>query len=151
MSHQKIRFIVWLFVFLSALALLFTGSPSLEYVLLKKPYLPFGTLISWLGMIALPMAIYWGSKKLRNPVNRINRFLSRILNILIVLAILWAPICFLLAGNPAFNFSEVEGFQGGQAAMRLFWAYSYGLPLICILLLLVFWLTAVVRKLRRNS
>lgn len=140
MNNRKLWFFSSLGVFGLAFFLLVTGSPLLETSLSQKHYIPIGNITTWLGMIALPFSIYWGAKKMRKAVSRLNRFLSRILKILIVLAIFWAPICFFLAGNLAFNFSEVEGFQGGQAAMRWFWRYSYGLPLASIVVLILYWI-----------
>lgn len=151
MNRRKIWFIGSLAIFFTALLLLVTGSSILDNSMSQTRNIPFGNLTTWLGMIALPLSVYWGSNSFRQPDTRFRSFLAILLKILIILGILWAPICYLLAGNFAFNFSEVEGFQGGQSAMRWFWYYSYGLPLACILLLLVFWIITVVRKLRRNS
>lgn len=131
--------------------LLFNGSSFLELAVVHKPYLPFGTLITWMGMIAIPCTIYWGIKELRKPSRRRNHLFSRILKVFMILAILWAPICALLAGNLAFNFSEVEGFQGGQTAMRWFWRYSYGLPIASFVFILTYWFAAIVRRVHRNS
>ena len=151
MSRRKICLLAALLVFILALILLFTGSPLLELEILGDPYLPAGTLITWFGMIALPAAIYWGIKEMRQPGSQITRFLSGLLKVLLILAILWAPICSLLAGNLAFNFSEVQGFQGGQTAMRMFWWYSYGLPVESLLLLLIYWSTSLTNRMGRIS
>ena len=151
MRTQKIRLITAILVFILALILLFTGSTVLEYAILKDPYLPIGTLITWLGMISLPYAIYWGIKEIRQPSRKTTRLLSSVLKVILALAILWAPICYLLAGNLAFNFSEVEAFQGGQSAMRWFWRYSYGLPITSLGVFLAYGIHSLIRRLGRNS
>ena len=151
MNKQKIVLLTSLVIFILALTLLFTGSSFLEYALITEPYLPVGTISTWLGMIALPSSIYWGSKEMRQPSSKINKVLSRLLKILLVLAVFWAPISALLAGNLAYNFSEVEPFQGGQSAMRWFWRYSYGLPIGAIVLLLIYWTTSLIKRVGRIS
>lgn len=151
MSKRNIWFIVSLVTFMAAIALLATGSPWLELTLLKDPYLPLGTLSTWFGMIAIPLAIYWGSRVFRHPENLMDRFLAKAIKAVLFLAVLWGPICFLLAGNLAFNFSEVDRFQGGQTAMRWFWRYSYGIPIASITLLFTYWIHLLLQRLRRNS
>jgi len=55
--------------------------------------------------------------------------LAFVLKAIILLAILWVPISYLLAGNIAFTFTESITFQGGQQAMKLFWYFIYFLSL----------------------
>ena len=133
------------------LYLLVTGSPLLEKSLSSTQNIPLGNLLTWMGMIALPLSIYWGSKGLRQPDSTVRKYLSVLLKCLILLALLWVPICYLLAGNIAFNFSGTEEFQGGQIAMKWFWRYSYGLPIVTIGVLLAYWITTGIRRMGRNS
>ena len=151
MKIRKLWFLGSLTVFFASLIMLVSGTPFLEKSMSQTRNIPVGTLTTWLGMIALPLSVYWGTKHLRQPDTRFRTFLSIFLKCLIILGILWVPICYLLSGNIAFNFSEVEGFQGGQSAMRWFWRYSYGLPIATIVLLLTYWITALVNSVRRNS
>ncbi|MDH3697928.1 MAG: hypothetical protein OEQ81_04635 [Flavobacteriaceae bacterium] len=146
MENRKLFLLGSLVIFIVALTLLFTGSPILDRSLSTTSNVPWGTWITWLGMIALPFSIYWSSKGLREPDTRLRKLLSNILKIIIILALLWAPICYLLAGNIAFNFSEVEGFQGGQTAMKWFWRYSYGIPIVTIGVLLLYWVSHFIKK-----
>lgn len=123
-----------------------TGSSLLTMALDSDETIPFGTLITWTGMITLPLTIYWGIKELREPSSKLNRILSGFLKIMIVLGILWVPIAYLLAGNLSFSFSEKETFQGGQAAMRWFWRLSYGIGIGTMLILSTYWISLVFKK-----
>lgn len=151
MNRRKIFLLISLTVLVVAFILLYTGSGILEAALNNSPYIPVGTLTTWLGMIAFPLAVYWGSKGLRQPATSVRRSLAAIVKFILALAILWAPICYLLAGNWAYNFSEVAGFQGGQEAMRWFWRLSYGIPIASVLVLIAYWISALAKKLGRNS
>jgi hypothetical protein len=131
----------------SVIILLVTGSSLLNTALKsEKTILPFGTLITWTGMISFPLTIYWGIKELRKPSSNLNRILSGLLKIIIVLGILWVPISYLLAGNLSFSFSEKETFQGGQDAMRWFWRLSYGIGIGAILILFTYWISLIFKK-----
>ena len=123
-----------------------TGSSLLTMALDSDETIPFGTLITWTGMITLPLTIYWGIKELRKPSCKLNRILSGFLKIMLVLGILWVPIAYLLAGNLSFSFSEKETFQGGQAAMRWFWRLSYGIGIGTMLILSTYWISLVFKK-----
>jgi hypothetical protein len=125
---------------------LVTGSSLLTIALNRDETIPFGTLITWTGMISLPLTIYWGIKELRKPSSKLNRFLSGFLKIIIALGILWVPISYLLAGNLSFTFSEKETFQGGQDAMRWFWRLSYGIGIGAILTITTYWISLLFIK-----
>lgn len=137
MRRSKILFISSLLVFLIVAFLLFTGSSVLLIALSEDPYFPLGTLITWIGLIALPMSIYWGVKNFRVPKRRIHKFFSFLLKLTILLAILWVPISYGLAGNWSNTFTESVTFQGGQLAMKYFWTLSYGIPLLSLAILLI--------------
>ncbi|MBO3118102.1 hypothetical protein J4050_15220, partial [Winogradskyella sp. DF17] len=108
--------------------------------------IPLGTFITWAGMIALPLSVYWGIKELRKPSEKLNRILSGFIKIIIILGILWVPISYLLAGNLSFSFSEKETFQGGQDAMKWFWRLSYGIGIGSILTIIVYWISLIFKK-----
>jgi hypothetical protein len=126
--------------------LLVTGSSLLTMGLDSDKSIPFGTLITWTGMISLPLTIYWGIKELRKPSSKLNRILSGFLKTIIALGILWVPISYLLAGNLSFSFSEKETFQGGQDAMRWFWRLSYGIGIGAILIITTYWISLLFKK-----
>lgn len=146
MNKRKIYFYIALILTLSVMTLLATGSSLLTIAFNSSEIIPFGTLITWTGMITLPLTIYWGIKELRKPSSKLNRILSSSLKIIIVLGILWVPISYLLAGNLSFSFSEKETFQGGQDAMKWFWRLSYGIGVGVILILSAYWFSLVFKK-----
>ena len=146
MNRRKTYFYCALLLTLSVILLLLTGSSLLTMALDSDGSIPFGTLITWTGMIALPLSIYWGIKELRKPSSKLNRILSGFLKVIIILGILWVPISYLLAGNLSFTFSEKETFQGGQDAMRWFWRLSYGIGIGAILTISTYWISLVFKK-----
>lgn len=146
MKKRKIYFFGALILTLCTTVLLVTGSPVLSIALVNDPSIPFGTLITWSGMISLPLTIYWGIEEMRIPTGKLNKILSGFLKLMIISGILWVPISFLLAGNLSFTFSEKEIFQGGQLAMRWFWRFSYGIVIGTILTLIIFWLSILFNK-----
>jgi hypothetical protein len=148
MNKRKIYFYGALILTLSVIILLITGSSLITMALISDPTIPFGTLVTWTGMISLPLTIYWGIKELRKPSSNLNRILSGFLKIIVVLGILWVPISYLLAGNLSFSFSEKETFQGGQDAMKWFWRLSYGIGIGSILTLIVYWISLLFKKIK---
>jgi hypothetical protein len=146
MNRRKIWFLSSLIVTFFTITLLVTGSSLLMIALDDDNSIPLGTFITWAGMIALPLSIYWGIKELRKPSSKLNRFLSGLLKIIIILGILWVPVSYLLAGNLSFSFSEKVTFQGGQEAMRWFWRLSYGIGIGSILTIIVYWISLIFRK-----
>ena len=146
MNRRKTYFYISLILTLSVITLLASGSSLLTIALNSDNSIPFGTLITWTGMVSLPLTIYWGIKELRKPLSKLNKILSGFLKIIIILGILWVPISFLLAGNLSFTFSEKESFQGGQVAMRWFWWLSYGIGIGAILTLIIYWISLFFKK-----
>lgn len=146
MNIREIWFFSSLIVTLSTIILLVTGSSILMIALDDVNSIPAGTFITWAGMIALPLSIYWGIRELRKPSTKLNRILSGFLKIIITLGILWVPISYLLAGNLSFSFSEKVTFQGGQIAMRWFWRLSYGIGIGSILTLIAYWISLIFKK-----
>ena len=151
MKPSNLRFLVALAVSSIVIVLFLSSSPLLTLGLDKADSIPLGTFITWAGMIAFPLTIYWSAKELRRPTNRWNSILVNLLKIIIGLGILWVPIAYLLAGNIAFNFSNQPTFQGGQTAMRYFWRLSYGIPIGAILILVIFWISSMLIKGDNNS
>ncbi len=146
LNRRKVYFFIALIATLSTTLLLVMGSPLLTVALDSDNSIPLGTLITWIGMISLPSAVYFGIKELRNPTGKLYRILSVFLKIIIVLGILWVPLSYALAGNLSFSFSEKETFQGGQTAMRWFWRLSYGIAIGSILVLVVYWISLLFIK-----
>jgi len=150
MNRRILWLLISVIVFISSLYLLMTGSPLLEFSLSKTSYLPLGNLTTWMGTIALPLLVFWSCGGLRKPDTALRKTLSFVLKTVIVLALLWAPVCYLLAGNAGFNFSEQEGFQGGQTAMKLFWGYSFGVPIVSLAVWIAYGFSLLFRRMGRN-
>ena len=148
MEKRKICFIASLIVTVIVVTLLVTGSSLLTITLDKNNSLPLGNLITWAGMVSLPLTIYWGIGEMRNPTGPLNKILSGILKLVILLAVLWFPISFLLAGNLTFSFSEKESFRGSQQAMKWFWGLSYGIGLGALLSLGIFGISFIFKKIK---
>ena len=64
-STIRLGFTAALAIFLFALALLVTGSPLLAVPLSERLGLPLGNVITWFGMTALVMLVWFGSRGLR--------------------------------------------------------------------------------------
>lgn len=146
MKHSKLWFMISLIVFIGTGFLLLTGSSVLTISLSRSTNIPLGTFTTWAGIASLPLALYFGIRKLREPTSIKDRFLAYILKILIGLAILWMPICYLLAGNISFSFTEKAEFQGGQLAMQIFWYFSYFVAAGPIILFLIYGITSLFKK-----
>lgn len=141
LNRRKTYFFVCLLVSIGTIFLLVTGSSLLTLSLNSKKTIPFGTLITWAGMVSLPLTIYYGMKEFRKPTTNFNKILAGFLKVIITLGILWVPISFLLAGNLSFSFSEKETFQGGQTAMKWFWSLSYAIVIGTILNIVIYWIS----------
>ena len=151
MKRGRIWFYSSLMMTLFTILLLVTGSSLLTLAIDKADTIPLGTFITWAGMISLPLSIYWGIQELRNPKGAFSSFLSKSLKVILLLAILWVPISYLLAGNLSFSFSEKETFQGGQIAMRWFWRISYGIGLGAVLILILYWISLLFKTVDDKS
>ena len=146
MDKRKTYFYCSLLLTLFAVILLVSGSSLLTINLIRGSTIPLGTLTTWVGMISLPLMIYWGVKELREPTSSLNKMLSRILKVVIIFGLFWGPISYLLAGNFSFSFSDKQTFQGGQAAMLWFWRVSYGIGIGAILTVIAYWFSLLFKK-----
>ncbi|WP_345170291.1 hypothetical protein [Algibacter aquimarinus] len=146
MYKRKIYFFSSLIITLSTIIIFATGSSLLTLAINNSNTIPLGTFITWVGLISLPMSIFWGIQELRKPTTNFNKFLSSFLKLIILLAILWVPISYLLAGNLSFNFSEKTVFQGGQTAMKCFWFLTYGISIGALSTICLYWISLLFKK-----
>lgn len=146
MNKRRTWFYISLAIMLFTIVLLVTGSSILTIALDKHDSIPLGTFITWAGIISLPLTIYWGIKEFRKPTRPFYKYLAVALKSIMILAVLWVPISYLLSGNISFSFAEKDTFQGGQLAMKWFWGISYGMALGPILLLIVYWLSLLFNR-----
>jgi hypothetical protein len=152
MLKKQLFLSISLIIFTGVLGALVMGAKTLNYPLLKNPPLPFGNIIIALGFIALPCIFYFGVSSFYYPVNQKERLFSLFYKVLIGIAVLWFPLGYLLSGNFAFNFGSTPDFQGGQLALKIFWAFNYILGLLPFLLLATFGLLKLLpQKKKMNS
>ncbi|SFR52348.1 hypothetical protein SAMN04490243_2581 [Robiginitalea myxolifaciens] len=143
---RKIYLFTCLLIIAIVLFFLITGSSVLMIALDEAGSLPLGTLLTWLGLIAVPLAIYWGNQSFRKPEKPAEIWFSRLLKFAIVLAILWVPLAYLLAGNLSFSFRGQEEFRGSDRASIWFWRLSYTTVILPVLILLSHWIYTIFRK-----
>ena len=149
MTKPSLYFFACLLIFILVLTLLMTGSSILTVPMYEGSSIPMGTPITWMGLIALPLTIYFGVGEIRNPKKR-HKLFNQLLKFFVGLAVLWVPISYLLAGNLSFSFSgTATGFQGGQLAMKLFWGYTYGIAILPVLLLIIHWFLKLINTIRK--
>lgn len=146
---SRFYFFACLLIFILVLTLLMTGSSILTVPMYEGSSIPMGTPITWMGLIALPLTIYFGVGEFRNPKKR-HKLFNQLLTFSVGLAVLWVPVSYLLAGNLSFSFSgATTGFQGGQLAMKLFWGYTYGIAILPVLLLIIHWFLKLINTIRK--
>lgn len=151
MKRRKVWFFASLIVAFSTIILLASGSSLLTISLNSSNSVPLGNIITWAGMISLPLSIYLGVRNLRRPSGILNTSLAGLLKIILAMAILWFPLSYMLAGNLSFSFSEKETFQGSQKAMRWFWGFSYGIGIGAISTVIMYWISLLFKKVINDS
>lgn len=149
MTKPKLYLLGCLLILIVTTLLLLTGSSILSMPLFKGSSIPMGTPITWIGLISLPLSIYFGISKFREPTHTLYKYLGPLLTLSLFAAFLWVPISYVLAGNLSFSFSEKEGFQGGQSAMKWFWGYSYAVVILPLALLVMHWIWALAKGLKK--
>ena len=120
---------------LASFVLLVTGSPVIVKTIGSSGF-PWGNLIAWLGISALPCAILTGRKAFYNPQNKTDKTFRIILLVLLGVAITWGLVGFALANNWSFSFKQQPEFRGSDRASLYFWYYTAMVVLAPILLLI---------------
>lgn len=146
MEKRKIWLYCSLTILIITLVLIVSGSSLLSLTLDQNESIPLGTFITWFGIISLHLSIYLSLNRPKNLSKTILKKLMPILKSLLILAILWMPICYLLAGNLSFTFTDKIEFQGGQLAMKWFWRFTYGIVIAPIIILIFYWILSLFRK-----
>jgi hypothetical protein len=147
---RKIVLFIMLIAFLLTVYLVFSGAEILYKPFINAVGMPFGTLISWIGIIAFPFSIYFACTHINNPKTRFSKNYQTVLKILIILACLWGIVGYYLADNWAFNFSSKKVFRGGEKAAIYFWNYTYTIVILPLLFVIVYWLHSGIKKLNKN-
>lgn len=121
--------------------LLATGSKWLEVPAVAAIGLPLGNLIAWIGLVALPTAVYFGIGQASPHRGMLDCACRSILLLSLALAVAWEFVCYGLAGNWACNFpGSGDSFRGSNEAAMSFWIYSIvtvALPLLVLSVLLL--------------
>lgn len=133
----RLGFAVSLLILVVSLGLLVTGSPLLTMTLSARIGLPLGNVITWLGMVALVFAIWFGSAGLRDPRTVADRLYRHAWVALLAMAVLWPFVSYALAGNWSYSFGQRDGFRGSSAAADWFFRYSYAIVLLPLLFVIV--------------
>lgn len=145
MKNRKLYLFAALFVILISMGLLVSGSPLLTLGLDEADTVPLGTFTTWAGLIALPVAVYFSVKVLREPSGKWYGFLSGFLKFIALLAVLWVPISYLLAGNMSFSFSSAnDGFRGSPLAYVWFKRFTLGIVYGALAALVFHWVTRLI-------
>ena len=147
------RFIGSFVIVVIALFLLGTGSEILVQPIVKGVAIPLGTFITWIGIIALPLTILYGSKSMSNPSSRIEKIFHKTLKALCLLGFSWGFVSYWLAANWSFNFSVREEFRGSPDAYEYFKIFTIilvllpiGTGLVFAIRKLILSLTKVIKK-----
>lgn len=114
------------------------GLPILNEPLFKGCGLPFGTLVTWIGITMLPFSILIGIRIIRKPISNIYRFYNRGFWFLSLLSATWGLVSYILAGNWTFTFSNNNGYKGSDQAFTAFLYYTATLISLTLLFLLIF-------------
>ncbi|MBN1822422.1 MAG: hypothetical protein JXR31_12660 [Prolixibacteraceae bacterium] len=151
--RKLIPFILF-FVFAGSLIFLVTASPLLTVDLSANNSFPLGTLITWMGITALPSFIYFAFPTIRKSKTRTSKIYKWVFLCLIFISALWGFTGLGLAGNWAFTFSDsAVGFRGGIEAGNWFWMFTFilvALPFITILIFFIHMLILYLISKRRS-
>ena len=125
-------FICILIVFIT-FSLLIMGSEALTWALMKDPYIPLGNVLTWLAVISIPVGVYLGVRRTRQPQSKFDRIFKVLVIAAIILGVLWYPVSWYLADNFSGSFGGSGEFRGSARAGEYYWFYIYlviGFPLI---------------------
>jgi len=124
-------------VLITCLYLVITGSPVLNMPVFKATSFPAGTIVSWIGLIALAVTIYFIFSKIPDSFIAGGRILRFAFQCFIVLAALWGFIGFFLADNWSFTFGNKSEFRGSIEASEVFMYFTALLVLLPVLLIII--------------
>jgi hypothetical protein len=133
------------------IVLLVTASPVLEWAVSEDPYVPFGNILTWLALIALPMSLYFGIKRFRSPKTNIDRFYRMCMTIGISLGVLWYPVTWYLADNFSGSFGGNNGFRGSVVAGEYFWSFTYLVTAFPLFLLMIYQIERFIQRYKRSK
>lgn len=150
MKSKAIPFISSL-VLMTCIFLVVTGSSFLTMPVIKGTSFPVGTVVSWLGLLALSATIFFIFSKIYDSDNPGGHIFRLAFQCFIVLAALWGFIGYFLAGNWAFTFHNHDDFRGSIEASEAFMYFTASLVLFPVLLIIIAGLVSLLLKLVRRS
>lgn len=124
------------------LVLILTASPLLVRPIVPGASFPLGNLITWIGLVSLPLAIYTGIKELYRPKTKIQKGFRAVILLIILLNAAWGFVGYYLSGNWAFNFTNDP-----QSSLR-YWNYIYFIVLSSLVFLLAFGIYRLIQYFR---
>lgn len=140
-------FCIALVVFLLVLAVFLVAPVWLLIPLNEAGTIPSGTILTWMGMVALPTVLLLGSSRLYRAAIPFDRFFQRLLLGGLIFSLLWGLVGFGLAGNWNYTFSgSVPAFRGSSRAAVYFWIYTYGVPISIFSIWGLYWLLRLVNR-----
>lgn len=108
MKWKKLKYIVPLFLLVVSIYLVFVKPASLTHSVNLGFEIPFGTLVSWMGLFAYALLFYY-----LLPSGKRTFFVRSVEKVLLanlIAASLWGIISAALAGNWALNFGNKNVF-----------------------------------------
>lgn len=139
-----------LLLLIGSCILLLEGSPILTEPVIEGIGLPFGTLITWVGISMFPLSIVIGIRFIRKPTSQVYRFYKRVFFVFTLLGVAWGGISYLLAGNWTYTFSNDEGFRGSEQAFDIFLVYTVFVISITLLTFVIFGLHHLIINQKRK-
>ena len=130
-------------VFFFALISLALGAEYLYLPLVKKPFFPFGNLLTAMGYIAFSSIFYFLFIMKVSGKTELRKLFSKLFKYNIILSFFWMPIGYILSGNLSTSFGRSDSFQGSAFAGEIYWIFNYTLLGIPFLLLFVFLILSV--------
>ncbi len=80
MKYQTLLFVLFLLTFILAVYSLVTAADYLVYPLINEPFVPIGTLLTWLGFVALPATVLFSTASLYSPQSSLGKVFSTVFN-----------------------------------------------------------------------
>jgi len=144
-------FIISLIVLALCSYLLLTGSSLLAKPIIDGVAFPYGTLITWVGLVALPFAIYSGVRRIKRPISFIHKVFSYVYNFFILLSLFWGFVSYYFASNWTFIFTQKSEFRGSIKASEYFWAYTVACIALPLMFLFLYWFYLLICYLRAKT
>lgn len=136
MSPRHFGLLVSLVVFCAASYLLVTASPVLNYPASESLGLPWGTLVTWFGLLSIPAIVYFGFPRLQETGSLVGRLLKWAWILSLILALLWPFISYYLADNWSYSFRSQKEFRGSSRASDYYWTLVKVTAILPLLVLL---------------